>query len=177
MLPVQFGKRVNIKLKSDGLVILTFLIYAFAYLQIECLIAGQRASSWDTETIWRSLELRCSLSARQYELLRSKNAPLVSKTTLKTWLRDFNVSQGETTCAIQSLGKHVMKLNDREKVAVLMFDEMALMAVLSYDGQKEQILGPHSQLQVVMASSLFGRWKLPVYFQVSQHISQVRFYI
>ena len=130
------------------------------------MISGQRVASWGREAVWRSLELRCALSVRQYELLRSKNAPLVSQTSLRAWLRDFSVSQGEPEVAISWLGKHLEDVEDKKKVAILMFDEMALTSVLSYDPQKDQILGPHSQLQVVMATSLFGRWKVPVYFQV-----------
>lgn len=62
----------------------------------------------------------------------------------------------------------VMKLNgdilqDYEKFTVLMFDELKISSTLEYDVLHDEVMGPHSQMQVVMARGLASQWKQPIY--------------
>jgi len=43
----------------------------------------------------------------------------------------------------------------QQRCVVLSFDEMKIASLHEYDKQKDEILGPHSYMQVVMAKGLF----------------------
>ncbi|KAH0814622.1 hypothetical protein GEV33_008169 [Tenebrio molitor] len=42
------------------------------------------------------------------------------------------------------------------------FDEVKVKSVQEYDTSKDEVLGPHNQMQVVMARGLFAQWKQPL---------------
>lgn len=58
-----------------------------------------------------------------------------------------------------------MKMQPKDKYVVLQYDEVKIKRCYEYDKQNNQVLGPHSQMQVVMA----------VYFRIgsSQYISSL----
>lgn len=62
----------------------------------------------------------------------------------------------------------IMKLNgdtlkDYEKLAVLMFDEIKISSTIEYDVLHDEFIGPHNQIQVVMARGISSQWKQPVF--------------
>ena len=63
---------------------------------------------------------------------------------------------------------NIMKLNgdglqDYEKLTVLMFDEVKISTTMEYDVLRDEVVGPHSQMQVVMARGVASPWKQPIY--------------
>ncbi|EFA13074.1 Transposable element P transposase-like Protein [Tribolium castaneum] len=50
-----------------------------------------------------------------------------------------------------------------EKTVVIAFDEVKVKSLLEYDVAADEVVGPYNQMQVVMARSLFGKWKQPIY--------------
>ena len=57
-----------------------------------------------------------------------------------------------------------MKLNGEgmqsyEKLTVLMFDEFKVASTLEYDVVRDEVIGPHSQMHVIMARSIASNWK------------------
>lgn len=54
-------------------------------------------------------------------------------------------------------------LNNSEKLTVLMFDEVKVSSVKEYDVLHDEVVGPHNQMQVIMARGLASQWKQPIY--------------
>ncbi|KAF0310977.1 Transposable element P transposase [Amphibalanus amphitrite] len=52
----------------------------------------------------------------------------------------------------------------RERLCILMFDEMKVSNLMDYDPREDQVVGPHKYLQQVMVRSLVGNWRLPLFF-------------
>lgn len=55
-----------------------------------------------------------------------------------------------------------MEVND--KLTVLSFDEMYLSHQIEFDKTREQVIGPHKTVQVVMARGLVSKWKQPIFY-------------
>jgi hypothetical protein len=51
-----------------------------------------------------------------------------------------------------------------EKIVVIQVDEFKVKSVQEYDTSKDEVLGPHNQMQVVMARGLFAQWKQPIVY-------------
>lgn len=62
-------------------------------------------------------------------------------------------------------------LSEMQKYVVLQFDEVKVKSTYEYDSLQDEALGPYSQMQVVMARSLFGKWKQPVYIDFDQKMA------
>lgn len=54
-------------------------------------------------------------------------------------------------------------LEEYEKLTVLMFDEVKISSTMEYDRLHDEVVGPHSQMQVVMARDIASKWKQPVF--------------
>lgn len=59
-----------------------------------------------------------------------------------------------------------------EKTVVLQFNEIKIKSVQEYDVSKDQVLGPHNQMQVVQARGLFSKWKQPVFIAFDQKMTK-----
>lgn len=44
-----------------------------------------------------------------------------------------------------------------------MFDEMKIATTMEYDQFKDEVVGPHNQMQVVMARGIASKWKQPIF--------------
>jgi len=54
------------------------------------------------------------------------------------------------------------ELTDYEKLTMLMFDEVKVSSTTEYDSLHDEVLGPHSQIQVMMARGIASSWKQPI---------------
>ena len=55
-------------------------------------------------------------------------------------------------------------LEPPERLAALSFDEMSIKAEVEYDKSNDSVLGPYSDVQVIMIRGLVKKYKQPVYF-------------
>lgn len=63
-------------------------------------------------------------------------------------------------------------LPNLHKYCTLMFDEMKVKSFYEYDTTQDKIVARYSQLQVLMVSSLFSKWKQPIYIDLDQKITK-----
>lgn len=141
-------------------------------LQANYLITGIRPCPWDEETVLSALEHRIRLSRSQYDWLRQRGYPLPGLTTLQTWLSSFVVRPGSCDLQMHLLEKILATLPQRDRSCVVMYDEMDIMGVATYDTQLDQRLGPHKKLQQFMAGGIFNGWKLPVMFEFDRRVTK-----
>nr|XP_022910941.1 uncharacterized protein LOC111421979 [Onthophagus taurus] len=98
--------------------------------------------------------------------LAEKNDVLERKlriSTLKSWASKIDMRQGILHHMLLFLSVAGKGYSDQERLVVLSFDEMKVAEVYEYDRKYDQIIGPHSQMQVVNARALFGSWKQPIF--------------
>lgn len=139
---------------------------------MEFLWSGVRPCPWDEETILRALDHRTHTSRRQYEWLREQGYPLPGLTTLQTWLSNFILRPDSSELQMELLKRMMDQLSPKERTCVLMYDEMDMMGVATYDAQLDQVLGPHKHLQTFMAGGIFSSWKLPVMYAFDQAVTK-----
>ncbi|KAF0288772.1 Transposable element P transposase [Amphibalanus amphitrite] len=104
------------------------------------------------------------MSRKQYNFLREAGFPLPSVTTVNSRLRQFTVRQGSADATVALLQRHLRGRPARERLCILMFDEMKVNNLMDYDPREDQVVGPHKYLQQVMVRSLVGNWRLPLFF-------------
>lgn len=162
---------------SNKIQYLIFTIYFFAGAiftksQKDLIIHKKKKIKWSTEDISRAFTLRY-LSKRCYLYLRNTlKYPLPHVSTLVKWASTLNFKQGILTDVIKIMKIAAMNLSHFERVTVVQFDEMKILSTYEYDKSNDEILGPHSQLQVLMVRGLFSKWKQPVYIAFDQKITR-----
>lgn len=63
-------------------------------------------------------------------------------------------------------------LQDYEKLTILMFDEVKISSTMEYDVLRDEVVGPHSQMQVVMARGIASQWKQPIFVGFDQKMTK-----
>jgi len=63
-------------------------------------------------------------------------------------------------------------LEDYQKLTVLMFDEVKVCSTLEYDTLQDEVVGPHDQMQVVMARGIASPWKQPVFVDFDRKMTK-----
>ena len=124
--------------------------------QIKCLMGGKSSVRWTSDDIANALTLR-ALSPKAYAYLRRKKIPLPCRSTLQKWIRSFRCRPGILEEVLSLLKAKAATFDSMEKLAVLSFDEMHLDGRICYDSSDYLILGPYSNVQVVMIRGLCSK--------------------
>lgn len=90
------------------------------------------------------------------------NYNVLGISSLQRWAKNLDMRSGilHEVLHIMSISAHNLK--PYEKLTVLMFDEVKVSSTLEYDNRHDQVLGPHNQMQVIMARGIASPWKQPV---------------
>jgi len=64
-----------------------------------------------------------------------------------------------------------LNLNDIKKLCVIQFDDMKILSAYEYDKNNDQVIEPHSQMQVIMVRGIFKNWKQPIYVNFDQQVT------
>lgn len=140
--------------------------------QIKMLIDGKRISKWNEQDITNAISLR-AVSTKCYAFLRNRmGMPLPSISTLKRWCRNIDFSEGILTSILNFMKTKGDSMTAADKFTMICFDEMNLDSRICYDAAKDKILGPHSNVQVVMAKGIVKHWKQPIYYDFDQPITK-----
>ena len=139
--------------------------------QIRCLLQDKRVK-WSSEDIANALTLR-ALSKKTYNYLRKRNFPLPARSTLQKWTRQFKCRRGILQEVLSLMKAKATNFTELERICVLSFDEMNIDGRVCYDSSDDVILGPHSNVQVVMIRGLFAKWKQPIYYDFDVTMTDV----
>lgn len=63
-------------------------------------------------------------------------------------------------------------LQDYEKLTILIFDKVIISSTMEYDVLRDEVVGPHSQMQVVMARGIASQWKQPIFVDFDQKMTK-----
>lgn len=106
-----------------------------------------------------------------YIYLRTQlHIPLPALSTLRRWLSQSFTCNAGLQIDILKLMEKQEKSTSESQLCVISFDEMNIDSRRCYDEKEDKILGPHSQVQVVMCRSLCKSWKQPVYYQFDEQM-------
>lgn len=131
--------------------------------QVDILLKKKSKARWTTEELAQAFTLRY-FSKRCYIYLREKiHYPLPGLSTLQHWAANMSIRSGILEDVVRIMGIAGRSKTEIHKLTVLSFDEVKVSSVYEYDQKEDEIMGPHSYLQVIMARGLFDNWKQPVY--------------
>ncbi|EFA11760.1 Transposable element P transposase-like Protein [Tribolium castaneum] len=131
--------------------------------QIALLLRTNKKVNWKDDEIAIAFTIRY-YSKQCYLYLRDKlHYPLPALSSLRRWASKINLSQGILKNILILLKLAGEKMSALEKTVVIAFDEIKVKSLLEYDVAADEVVGPYNQMQVVMARSLFGKWKQPIY--------------
>jgi hypothetical protein len=80
----------------------------------------------------------------------------------------MDMQQGSLKMVLQFLKTAGTTMSATDRLVVLQYDEMKVAETYEYDTKYDRLIGPHSQLQIVNARGLFGKWKTPVFADFDQ---------
>ncbi|KAI5704495.1 hypothetical protein M8J75_006003 [Diaphorina citri] len=131
--------------------------------QIQILTKKKNRARWTSDELSKAFTLRY-LSQKAYAYLRGTlKYPLPGLSTLRTWACNIDVRSGVLSDVMKIMDASGLSKSALQRCTVLSFDEMKITSVLEYDKKEDNVLGPHSYLQVIMARGLFNSWKQPVF--------------
>lgn len=81
--------------------------------------------------------------------------------SLQRWAKTIEMRNGILHDVLKIMSLNAQNMKSYEKLTVLMFDEVKVSSTIEYDVLHDQALGPHNQMQVVMARGVASFWKQP----------------
>lgn len=143
----------------------------FSSPQLKRLRLGKKAN-WKPVDITRALGLR-AISNKAFKYVSDVyGLPLPCSSTLNQWIKDFKICPGILHNSFNLLNIHKNGKDSLYSYTVLCFDEMSVKYQYSYSVSEDRIYKPAKKVQVIMARGLFNNWKIPVYFEFDQKITQ-----
>jgi len=131
--------------------------------QLSAIASQRKVKKWTLNDIARSLTLR-ALSSKSYNFLRTEmRIPLPAISTLKNWTKHFKLEPGIFHHVILVLSKHLLSKSPISRIVSFSVDEVSVDADICYDQSRDQFMGPHSTMNVMMARGLCSPWKQPIY--------------
>ncbi|CAI6358180.1 unnamed protein product [Macrosiphum euphorbiae] len=131
---------------------------------------------WSTEDISKAFTLRY-FSKRAYSYVKDElHYPLPGLSSLQRSAKNIDMRNGIREDVIRMMKLNGDTLQDYEKLTVLMFDEVKISSTMEYDVLHDEVVGPHSQMQVVMARGIASQWKQPIYVGFDQKMTKSIFF-
>ncbi|KAF0682161.1 Transposable element P transposase, partial [Aphis craccivora] len=144
----------------------------FSQNQINIILKKKKKVNWTSNEISQAFTLRY-LGVRGYKFVRQNmNFPLPGLSTLRSWATKIDLRHGLLKDVLRLMKVASIDMTKRDSLCVIQFDEVKIASTYEYDKKYDEIIGPHSQLQVVMARGLFAKWKQPIYVDFDQKITK-----
>ncbi|XP_035206866.1 uncharacterized protein LOC118181783 [Stegodyphus dumicola] len=126
----------------------------FTENQIKILTGKQKYVHWTNDEISNAFTLRY-LSRKAYIFVRNKlQYPLPGVSSLRRWARTIEMRHGLLSSILRIMEVAGENLDNFQRLTVLSFDEIKVEKTLEYDAINDEIVGPFSQMQIVMARGL-----------------------
>ena len=171
-LKAKFIKERNSKRTEFRTKITEILQPFFSPTQINFFIDKKKIRKWTDDDIAAALALK-SVSPKAYKFIKcSWKLPLPDVSKLDSWVKDVNVELGLLNITLRVMKVKGQGMTRGEQACVLSFDEMKLHESYSYDKGADRAYGPHKYVQVVVARSIIGKWRQPIYYDFDQKVTK-----
>jgi len=156
------------------------MLIAFDALQLvftpgqvkKLMFSKDKRIKWSAEDISSAIALR-SVSAKAYNYLREvKKIPLPCIQTLRNWNANFDVQPGILKDVLKIMHIKGRDLSAIEKLIVICFDEIYISNKIDLERRQQKIYGPYTKSQFIMARSLFGKWKQPIFYDFDKPMTK-----
>lgn len=97
---------------------------------------------------------------------------MLGLSSLQRWAKNIDMRNGILEDVIKMMQLSGSLLQDYEKLTVLMFDEVKISSTMEYDVLHDEVVGPYSQMQVVMARGIAAQWKQPIFVDFDQKMTK-----
>lgn len=155
------------KLKSALLshdTILSTLSKNLSKAQIDRLLYNKN-TNWSPQDYATGVVL-LGVSKKFYHYLRTNTKFLLPCiTSVKKYVSRIDFEPGLLTNALTLLEYTGKSLSDIERLVMLSYDEIHIDETCGFDSKWDQVLGPCRQVQVIHARGLYGKWKVPVFYE------------
>ncbi|XP_058836166.1 uncharacterized protein LOC131692853 isoform X2 [Topomyia yanbarensis] len=131
--------------------------------QIDLLLGLKKKVHWTAEEIALSFTIRYHGKSAWNLIKKELNFPLPSLKTMQEWSSRIKMNVGILEDVLRLMKIAATNYTERDRVAILSFDEMSVDDTFEYDSRSDTAIGPHKNIQVAMARGLFAQWKQPVY--------------
>jgi len=97
---------------------------------------------------------------------------IIGLSSLQRWAKSMNMRNGVLKDVLNIMKLTGDGLQDYQKLTILMFDEVKISITMEYDVLRDEVVGPHSQMQVVMARGVASPWKQPIYIDFDKKMTK-----
>ncbi|KAG5896489.1 hypothetical protein JTB14_005868 [Gonioctena quinquepunctata] len=139
--------------------------------QVDIILDVKKRVRWNRNELSKAFTLPY-LSKKAYLFMMNENFPLPHIRTLQKYSQLIDLRGGILKDVLQFLKIASLNMAPKEKAVVLLYDEMKVRNMYEYDEKSDEIIGRHDYVQVVIARSLFGNWKQPVYVGFDKNMSK-----
>lgn len=140
--------------------------------QVDIALKKKKKARWTQDELSKGFTLRY-FSKRAYVYMRQTlKYPLPGLSTLQQWAANINLTSGILNDVLRVMNVTGQTKSQKFKVAVLSFDEIKVSSVYEYNQKEDEVMGPNTYMQVVMARGLFEKWKQPVYIGFDQKMTK-----
>lgn len=122
---------------------------------------GSKRIKWTVDDIAKSISIY-SCGPKSYRFLVKKGYPFPAVSTLRGWACKIDIRPGYLK-VVSDLMKNT-NLSKRDRVSILMADEMRIRGCYEYDKKTDTLHAPYNYVQVIMARGVFSNWKQPIYY-------------
>lgn len=118
--------------------------------QSDLLLGVKKRVNWSNEELSRGFTLRFfGLPGYDY-LTKNLGMPFPRSSCLRQYASRMDMRQGFLNEVLQMLKAKSQSMSEFERVCVLLYDEMSVSEVYEYDRKHDDVLGPHTKVQVKM---------------------------
>lgn len=97
---------------------------------------------------------------------------ILGLSSLQRWAKCIDMRSGILDDVLKIMKLSGDSMQNYEKLTVLMFDEVKVSSTMEYDVLRDEVVGPHSQMQVIMARGIASPWKQPIYIDFDKKMTK-----
>jgi len=136
------------------------------------ILLGKKKTRWDDKDVIKAMTLK-STSKKAYKLVREVwKIPLPSDSTIERWMNGFECEPRFLRNVLDVMSQQGQTMDMFSKICILNFDEMSVSSEIVWDKRNDKIMGPHSNVQVVIARGLCSAWKQIIYYNFDTGMSK-----
>lgn len=129
----------------------------FTKNQADLMLGVKSRVRWTNEELAQGFSLRYFGAPGHDFVTKTLQYPLPKLTCLKKHASRMDMRQGFLEDVLSMLKAKSVTMSEQEKVCVLIYDEMSCSEIYEYDKKHDDVLGPHSKMQVCRIWALWQR--------------------
>lgn len=118
--------------------------------QIDIALKKNSRARWTTEETSKAFTIRYFSKRCYVYLCDTLKYPLPGISTLQSWAANLNLRSGILQDVFNIMDVSGKPKNELKRLTVLSFDEVKVCSTYEYDQKEDEVIGPHSYMQVII---------------------------